>query len=362
MLFGLELSAFDARPRVHHVLPEVAKAAPPPAAVTITDRDHDGVDDPKDMCPDAAEDADGFEDADGCPELDNDRDGVADVQDACPDTPEDLDGNQDADGCPDADDDRDHDHILDANDKCPDEPEVVNGKDDEDGCPDEGLIALENDRIVLDATVLFDAGFARVKHAAWAALDAIAKLKQQHPEWVKIRIEGHADARGSAELNRSLSERRARNAMKYLIKVGVPADQLESIGYGSSRPRATGTSDEANKRNRRVEFVVLRGDANEESEPAKEQPAPARPAPAKPAPAISPAAESANPPAPAPQQPAPAKREAVTLPEFNLDAPAPPADANAPSPATPSAPVKSPPPPKSGLTPSGLRPIPAERK
>ncbi len=328
MLFGLELSAFDAQPRVHHALPEKV-APPPPAAVVVADRDGDGIEDATDACPDAAEDDDGFEDADGCPELDNDQDGVADTQDACPDVPEDLDGHQDTDGCPDADEDRDQDHILDADDKCPDEPEVINGKDDEDGCPDEGLIALEDDRIVLDARVLFDAGFTRVRHAAWAALEAIANLKKQHPEWVKIRIEGHADARGSAELNQSLSERRARNAMKHLIKIGVPADQLEAIGYGSSRPRDLGKGEEANKRNRRVEFVVLRADT-EAGEPAK----PPAPIPERQAP------ESANP---------PAKRESAK-------------PAEPPKPSEPTAPAAPPVPPKSGLTPSGLRPMPAEKK
>jgi outer membrane protein OmpA-like peptidoglycan-associated protein len=330
MSFGLELSAFDAVARVHRAPPERVVKAPPPAAVVETDRDHDGVDNARDQCPDAAEDDDGFEDADGCPELDNDRDGVADARDACPDAAEDLDGNDDADGCPDAgDDDRDHDHIVDANDKCPDEPEVVNGKDDEDGCPDEGLIVLEDDRIVLDAQVLFDAGFARVRHAAWAALDAIGKLKQQHPEWVKIRVEGHADARGPEKLNQRLSERRARNAMKYLIKIGVPAEQLESHGYGSSQPRDPGKSDEANKRNRRVEFVVIRASPQE-------------------------------------SEAAPERSEAAKQPALRLDAPAEPQPQ---PPATPQAVEEAPPPPpppalppKSGLTPSGLRPLPAEKK
>jgi outer membrane protein OmpA-like peptidoglycan-associated protein len=331
MLFGLELSVFDAVARVHHALPERVVTPPPPAAVVETDRDHDGVDDARDQCPDAAEDDDGFEDADGCPELDNDRDGVADAQDACPDAAEDLDRNEDADGCPDADDDRDHDHIVDANDKCPDEPEVVNGNADEDGCPDEGLIVLEDDRIVLDAQVLFDAGFARVRHAAWAALDAIAKLKKQHPEWVKIRIEGHADARGPEKLNQQLSERRARNTMKHLIKIGVPADQLESYGYGSSRPRDPGKSEEANRRNRRVEFVVLRA-SPEEAQAAPEQSEPAK----------HPVLRLGAP----VEQAAPPESRAPVKPSTSEDAPAPP-----PPPST-----------KSGLTPSGLRPIPAEKK
>jgi hypothetical protein len=53
------------------------------------------------MCVDAREDADGFEDSDGCPELDNDGDGILDAKDQCPLEPETKNGFQDEDGCPD---------------------------------------------------------------------------------------------------------------------------------------------------------------------------------------------------------------------------------------------------------------------
>ena len=65
------------------------------------------------------EDFDGFEDSDGCPDLDNDGDGIPDARDLCPNSPEDKDGYQDADGCPDPD--NDEDGVLDAQDHCPNE-------------------------------------------------------------------------------------------------------------------------------------------------------------------------------------------------------------------------------------------------
>ena len=65
------------------------------------DRDGDGVEDALDGCLDEAEDADGFEDGDGCPEYDNDLDGLPDDRDECPDEAEDYDGVDDDDGCPD---------------------------------------------------------------------------------------------------------------------------------------------------------------------------------------------------------------------------------------------------------------------
>ncbi|KAK1548386.1 hypothetical protein Q3G72_001794 [Acer saccharum] len=100
----------------------------------LPDRDHDGIPDIRDKCPDRPEDHDGFEDEDGCPDPDNDHDNIPDEDDQCPNEPEDKDNFQDEDGCPDLD--NDHDGIPDAVDMCPDEPEDRDGFEDEDGCPD----------------------------------------------------------------------------------------------------------------------------------------------------------------------------------------------------------------------------------
>jgi hypothetical protein len=78
---------------------------------------------------DEAEDKDGFEDDDGCPDLDNDKDGILDANDLCPDKPEDLDGFEDSDGCPELD--NDGDGVVDSLDKCP----GVKGLPTNDGCP-----------------------------------------------------------------------------------------------------------------------------------------------------------------------------------------------------------------------------------
>jgi len=99
------------------------------------DADNDGIPDDKDKCPSIAEDKDGFQDEDGCPDFDNDNDGIYDAQDQCPNLPEDKDGFKDDDGCPEYDNDKDG--IPDSVDVCPGEPETVNSYKDNDGCPDE---------------------------------------------------------------------------------------------------------------------------------------------------------------------------------------------------------------------------------
>jgi outer membrane protein OmpA-like peptidoglycan-associated protein len=98
------------------------------------DRDGDGILNTDDQCPNEAEDVDGFEDQDGCPELDNDQDGVLDGDDQCPTEAEDPDGDRDEDGCPDID--GDGDGVPDEIDQCPDQAEDPDGFEDEDGCPD----------------------------------------------------------------------------------------------------------------------------------------------------------------------------------------------------------------------------------
>lgn len=123
------------------------------------DRDQDTVADIVDRCPDEKEDLDGFQDEDGCRDLDpmgdEDADGVVNIDDGCIDVPEDLDGDRDDDGCPETSEDRDGDGLIDAVDACPDEAEDVDGFRDSDGCPDpdndeDGVIDIR-DACALDA-------------------------------------------------------------------------------------------------------------------------------------------------------------------------------------------------------------------
>src|SRR5450631_2226741 len=100
------------------------------------DNDGDGIPDVKDKCPNQAEDIDEFQDEDGCPDPDNDGDGIPDINDACPNAPEDHKGKRPNDGCPSTTEDSDGDGIPDGVDKCPDEPEDKDGFQDDDGCPD----------------------------------------------------------------------------------------------------------------------------------------------------------------------------------------------------------------------------------
>lgn len=70
-----------------------------------------------------------------------------------------------------------------------------------------------------------------------------------------VRLEGHADERGTREYNLALGERRANGILNYLIVNGASRSQIEVVSYGEERPAQNGSSDQAYNRNRRVEIT-----------------------------------------------------------------------------------------------------------
>jgi outer membrane protein OmpA-like peptidoglycan-associated protein len=215
----------------------------------MKDRDRDGIPDMNDQCPDQAEDFDGFEDTDGCPEFDNDGDGILDVNDQCPNQPEDFDGFEDEDGCPDLD--NDGDGIMDVDDKCPSEAETFNGFEDTDGCPDKAPIYFPM------ANINFKFGTAEISGAdPIPVLEEVVRIMKEHPE-IRVEIQGHTDNIGSDQANMTLSERRSMAVKEYLVKRGIDAGRLDTRGFGESRPIDSNDTDLGRARNRRIEFVVI---------------------------------------------------------------------------------------------------------
>ncbi len=261
------------------------------------DRDGDGNPDRTDICPDEPEDKDGYQDDDGCPDLDNDGDGIIDASDACPDEPEDKDGYQDDDGCAERDndgdgiddvidrcpndkedkdnfedddgcpdEDNDGDGIADAKDACPNERETVNGFDDLDGCPDVALKGgpqWDLDRIDLRGARIEFAGkkSAKLKKGSRDLLDQIAKLMQDKSGRI-IRVEVHVALSTKSKNKRTikrakaadlrLSKQRAQTVVKYLAGKKVAIQQLLSDGLGSKFPIQKPASDSINAR---VDFI-----------------------------------------------------------------------------------------------------------
>ena len=269
-------AAIDKSPR-DRCTDKVVTAPPKPG-----DRDGDGIPDDKDKCPDQPEDKDGFQDEDGCPDLDNDGDGIPDKDDKCPNEPEDKDGFQDADGCPDPD--NDGDGLFDTVDKCPNDPEDKDGFEDEDGCPDPDndkdgfldkddkcpnefgvapdgcpkkytLVVVTEKKIELKQTVFFDFNKATIKSVSFALLNDVAQAMADNPK-IKVEIGGHTDSVGDDNFNLKLSQKRAESVRTYLIKRGIDGARMEAKGYGENVPIADNRTADGRSQNRRVEFLI----------------------------------------------------------------------------------------------------------
>jgi OmpA-OmpF porin, OOP family len=258
-------SALGQRPQPAPV--KVVEPPPPPPPVVDKDTDGDGILDKDDKCPNDPEDKDGFQDEDGCPDLDNDGDGILDKDDKCPNDPEDKDGFEDEDGCPDPD--NDGDGILDAQDKCPNEPETVNGYQDEDGCPDEVPAAVKKFVGPVQG-INFATNQATILKSSFVVLDKAVKVMTDFPE-VRFEISGHTDDRGKAEYNKDLSHRRAQAVVDYLVKKGIAAERLQSVGFGLERPIADNKTAAGRAQNRRTEFKLISEPANATPKEGKSQ-------------------------------------------------------------------------------------------
>jgi outer membrane protein OmpA-like peptidoglycan-associated protein len=94
---------------------------------------------------------------------------------------------------------------------------------------------------------------AALPSAADGMIDRIAELMKEAPQ-IRLRVEGHTDATGSADYNEALSERRALSVAEYLVRHGIEPGRLIVIGKGMKEPLG---EDRFAPGNRRVQFVRI---------------------------------------------------------------------------------------------------------
>ena len=87
-----------------------------------------------------------------------------------------------------------------------------------------------------------------------AIADGIGQLMKDGSE-ITVRIEGHADERGTNEYNLALGERRAQAVQQYLSSYGVDASRITVLSYGEEKPSVEGGDESSWSKNRRAEFV-----------------------------------------------------------------------------------------------------------
>ena len=114
-------------------------------------------------------------------------------------------------------------------------------------------------RAALTERVYFDYDSDELTQAAEDLLQRKAAILRANPS-VRLRIEGHADERGSTEYNLALGQRRAEAVRAYFGGYGIDAGRFTTISYGKERPLVEGTGEDAWSRNRRAEFGILAGE------------------------------------------------------------------------------------------------------
>jgi peptidoglycan-associated lipoprotein len=105
------------------------------------------------------------------------------------------------------------------------------------------------------APIFFYYDSAALTEQAKQVLGQKAEKIKAFPQF-KVIIAGHCDERGTEAYNYALGGRRARAALDYLVGLGVPRGQLDSVSYGKSNPKISGKSEEELSQNRRDDFHV----------------------------------------------------------------------------------------------------------
>ena len=113
-------------------------------------------------------------------------------------------------------------------------------------------------REVLTEIVFFEYDSDEISGEAESRLRLKAAVLRDNPG-VRIRIEGHADARGSTEYNLALAQRRADAVRAFLENYGITGNRFSTVSYGEERPLVEGDDESAYERNRRAEFAITGG-------------------------------------------------------------------------------------------------------
>jgi len=227
-------------------------ATPPPPPEPPEDSDLDGIPDQDDDCRREAEDKDGFQDEDGCPDLDNDGDGTPDTQDDCRDDA----GPLESQGCP----DDDSDGIANEKDDCPSEagPPSTRGcpDGDDDGiadkldyCPNtrgtidlEGckLVKLSQTRLELLDEVRFRPRDGRIEKISDSLLREVADLLQKRSDLGKLHVTVYVSTKERARpRDVAAAKRKAETGAKEMVSrlTAIDAKLSERLeAKGESEP------------------------------------------------------------------------------------------------------------------------------
>jgi len=114
----------------------------------------------------------------------------------------------------------------------------------------------QNAEIFKAYTVYFDFDSSAIRSGERSKIASVAGHLKGNSA-TAVRVEGHCDERGTEEYNRALGERRATAVREELIKLGIDPTRVDTISFGKDRPVDPGHNEEAWRKNRRGEFILL---------------------------------------------------------------------------------------------------------
>jgi outer membrane protein OmpA-like peptidoglycan-associated protein len=122
---------------------------------------------------------------------------------------------------------------------------------------DFGLTPLEVGATVQLQNVLFERGTTHMIGNSTEELQEVVRLMQENPN-MEIELSGHTDNTGRPDLNLLLSQDRADAVKKYLVEQDIATERVIAKGYGGTRPIASNAVEEERRKNRRVEFTIIK--------------------------------------------------------------------------------------------------------
>lgn len=110
-------------------------------------------------------------------------------------------------------------------------------------------------QLIMPGNITFDTGSYTIRSGFNPVLDSVAEVLAEFKD-TRIKVSGHTDNTGGADLNQRLSEQRADSVKQYLVSREVASGRVNSVGYGYRYPVATNSTAEGRQANRRVELEL----------------------------------------------------------------------------------------------------------
>jgi outer membrane protein OmpA-like peptidoglycan-associated protein len=119
------------------------------------------------------------------------------------------------------------------------------------------LVPIEVGSVIIINNLFFSQGTADILLESITELERIAALMNENPN-MEVELGGHTDIEGIPAQNFKLSLGRVEAVKSFLVKKGVSPERIQTKAYGQTRPLTRARDEESKKKNRRVEFTVLK--------------------------------------------------------------------------------------------------------